>query len=289
MPAQIDSSAIHAIFARPHPDGSFEAPVREYLQAAGARRPILLLAFAPKSAGTYFRQAAINATNGHLIRMCHAQGGRDGSLYLPNVLACCLDPTAPAVITHIHMQALDGNRHFIEAVGLKPVVMIRNLADTLASFLDMLEIDPVARAEGLNCQIPANFCDLDRNDRLDFIIDVIAPWYASYFATWKSFAADFPETVCVLRYRDFCNDPAEALYKALVHCGFSTTRFQCLKSMERVWETRQDYRFNKGVSGRGQEYFTPLHFARLQRLLSYYPQLTDWMPDLLGGTIASAR
>jgi hypothetical protein len=288
MSAIIDSNAIQAIFSRPLTDGSFEPAVRNYLQAVGARRPMLLLAFAPKCAGTYFRQAAIHVTNGQLVRMCHAQGGRDGTLYLPNVLACCLDDKAPATITHLHMQAFDANRNFIEAVGLKPVIMIRDLADMLASFLDMLEVDPVARAEGLNCQIPSNFCGLDRNDKLDFMIDVIAPWYASYFATWKGFADAAPDQVCVLQYRDLCNNPGETLYKALTHAGFVTTKFQCRKSVELIWEERKIYRFNRGVSGRGRDYFSRLHFARLQKLLSYYPQLSGWLPDLLGGSTEPA-
>jgi hypothetical protein len=282
MSAVIDSSAIHAVFARPLTDGSFEPPVRDYLRAIYARRPFLLLAFAPKCAGTYFRQAAIHTIGGQLVRMCHAQGGRDGRFYLPNVLASCLDNTAPATVTHLHLQALTANRRFIEALGLKPVIMIRNIADMLASFLDMLEVDPVARTEGLNCQIPENFCDMDFGDQLDFMIDVIAPWYASYFATWKSFVDEVPETVCVLHYRDFCAEPAETLYKAISHSGFATTPLKCRQSLEEVWREKENFRYNKGVRGRGKNYFWPAHIARLKKQLSYYPQLADWTAELLG-------
>jgi hypothetical protein len=282
MPAVIDSNAIHAVFSRLLTDGSFEAPVGDYLRRIYARRPFLLLAFAPKCAGTYFRQAAIHAIGGQLVRMCHAQGGRDGTFYLPNVVVSCLDDTAPATVTHLHMQALTANRRFIDTLGLKPIIMIRNIADMLASFLDMLEVDPVARDEGLNCQIPWNFCEMGRSDKLDFMIEVIAPWYASYFATWKSFVDDAPETVCLLRYRDFCDDPAETLRRALTHAGFVTTLFKCRQSLEEVWRDKENYRFNKGVRGRGKDYFSPVHFAQLRKQLSYYPQLADWMAELMG-------
>ncbi len=281
MTALIDNNAIQAIFERPLPDGSFEKPVRDYLHAVATRRPLLLLAFAPKCAGTFLRQAAIHALDGQLLRMCHAQAGRDGTLYLPNILSWCLDDDAPATVTHIHMQALDGNRHFIQAAGLKPVIMIRNFADTLASFLDMLEVDPVARAEGLNCQVPGNFCDLDRGDKLDFMVDVIAPWYASYYATWSSFADTAGDTIRILHYREFRENPAETLYKAIVHAGFATTRYQCLRSVEHAWQGKENFRFNRGIAGRGKTYFSPAHFARLQKLLSYYPQLSGWKSDLL--------
>jgi len=282
MSAIIDSSAIHAIFATPFPEGSFEGPTLQYLREVGARRNILLLAFAPKAAGTFFREAAVKTLNGQLIRLAHAQGGRDGTLYLPYVLRICLDSEAPETVAHVHMQAFESNRHLINALGLKPVIMIRNIADMLASFLDMLETDPVARAEGLNCQVPANFTELDRARKLDFMIDVIAPWYASYFATWKDFADADPDTVCVLQYRDFCRAPVDALWTALAHAGFVVSHAECEAALGEIWEAREIHRYNKGVAGRGNRYFTPAHFARLRALTAYYPQLESWLPDLLG-------
>jgi hypothetical protein len=116
------------------------------------------------------RQAAIFAIKGQLIRGPHAQGGRDGTLYLPNILACLLDPNAPNAVMHVHMQALAANCHLIEACGLKPVIMLRSIPDMLASFVDMLDADPVARSEGLNCLIPEDFLAWGRTMKLDFVV-----------------------------------------------------------------------------------------------------------------------
>ena len=277
----IDSKTVQAIFTVPLPDGTFQEPVLSYLRGVGARRQILLLAFAPKAAGTFFREAAIRVLNGQLIRLAHAQGGRDGTLYLPNVLTCYMDPTAPDTIAHVHMQALPANRNFIDAFGLKPIIMIRNIADMLASFLDMLDMDPIARADGLNCQVPEDFLEWDPVRKADFTIDVIAPWYASYFATWKTFVDEAPDTVCVLRYRDFCRDPVDILWTALAHADFVVSHADCQKALGAVWEDRASHRFNKGLPGRGKSYFSPAQLARLRRLLTYYPQLDAWLPDLL--------
>src|SRR6185312_2641525 len=144
-----DSNAIRAVFAQPGSDGAFTGETLAYLRDAGARRRILFLAFAPKAAGTFFRQAATYAIGGDVFRMAHALGGRDGTPYLPNLLACYLDPDLPNIVAHIHMQAFAANRHLLSALGIRPVIMLRNVADMLASFWDMLEADPVARAEGL--------------------------------------------------------------------------------------------------------------------------------------------
>jgi hypothetical protein len=281
MPAHIDEHAVRAVFALPQTDGSFEGVTARYLAEAGARRPLLLLSFAPKTAGTFFREAAVRALDGQMVRLVHAQGGRDGTLYLPSVLLNLLDDEARPAVTHVHMQALTANVNFMDALGLKPIIMLRDLADTLASFLDMLEKDPAARAEGLNCQVPADFPSFSRSRKLDFMMDVIAPWYASYFATWKAYADEAEEAVCVLDYRDFRRAPAEALWTALLHAGFEIKLDACEAALQSVWRDRSHYRFNKGVAGNGRAVFTPAHLASLSRLLGYYPQLADWMGALM--------
>lgn len=282
MPAVIDGHAIQAVFAQPEPDGAFEGGSVAYLRNMGASRPVLFLAFAPKVAGTFFRQTAMEAVNGALFRIPHAQGGRDGTPYLPNLLACYLDKDLPEIIVHIHMQAFTANRHLLSVLGIRPVVMLRNLPDTLASFLDMLESDPVARAQGLNCVVPGNFAELSRAQRIDFVLDIIVPWYASYFASWKSFVDEAPGQVCVLRYGDFCQDPAKSVHTALVHAGFAVSSDACTAALKRVWPNRNKLRYNKGTGGRGADYFSASQLAVVTRKLSHYPQLDAWMPDLMG-------
>lgn len=287
MSAVIDSNAIQAVFAQPDPEGAFEKDYVTYLRSIGARRPVLFLAFAPKVAGTFFRQSAMEAVNGGLFRTSHAQGGRDGVPYLPNMLACYLDKDLPEIVVHIHMQAFAANRHLLSAFGIRPVIMLRNLADTLASFLDMLETDPVARAQCLNCVVPANFVEFSRAQKLDFVLDIILPWYASYFASWKSFAEEAPGQVCVLRYSDFCQDPAKSVHMALAHAGFAASKDACVAAVERVWPNRDKLRYNKGKEGRGGSYFSASQLAEIARKLSHYPQLDAWMSDLTGSTMKS--
>ncbi len=93
------------------------------------------------------------------------------------------------------MQALTANQKFIEAFDLKPVIMLRPIPDMLASYCDMLEHDPAALAEGLNGRIPPAFTAWDRARKTDFLIDMLGPWYASYFATWLNYAAQAPRRV----------------------------------------------------------------------------------------------
>ncbi|HTW33608.1 MAG TPA: hypothetical protein VMD53_03240 [Rhizomicrobium sp.] len=285
MSAKIDANAMYAVFEMPSSDGVYNEKFAAYFRALGRKRPLLFLTFAPKAAGTFFRQAAMEALGGGcLVRFTHVQGGRDGTPYLPNFIGAYLDAERSPTVGHLHMQALPANRNFLDMFGIKPVIMLRDIPDMLASYWDMLDTDPVARADGLNCLIPHDFLSLSREEKADFMIDIVAPWYVSYFATWKTYHDDAPQTVCVLRYDEFQNDTAGALFRALRHAGFHTPRARCEAAITKVWGDRAKFRFNKGVGGRGREYFSPAHLERLARMLALYKQLEPWTRELIGGS-----
>ena len=278
----IDSRAIDAAFAQPASDGSFDGVFADYLRGLGMRRPVLFFAFAPKAAGTFLRSAAIQAVDGQLVRVVHAQGGRDAQPYLPIFIEYFLGGICDGpLVTHVHMQALDANRRFLQALGIRPIIMLRSITDMLASFWDMLSESAEARAEGLNCPIPDAFPDFSAAQKADFMIDMIAPWYVGYFATWLDYAREKPDEVCVLTYADFVADPAHVLETALDHADLSRSRFVCQAALDGAWKDRSTLRYNKGASGRGREYFSPAHLERLSRMMRYHPILDGWRDALL--------
>jgi hypothetical protein len=271
----------NAAFSPPNCDGSFDPEFADYLNDLGATRPSVVLAFAPKAAGTYLRSACVAAVGGALVRTVHAQGGRDASFYLPTFLLYYAGgfPARP-LITHVHMQALPANRHLIEALGLKPVIMIRSIPDMLASYADMLDGDSLSPDNWLNMRIPENFPSLGDAAKADFIIDRMAPWYVSYFSTWLEYAkAD--SRVLILDYDEFRADPDATLMTLLAHSGLPRSRQECRRALDAVWEDRSEFRFNKGVSGRGRARFTPAQVARLERQIDFYPDLAAMKKRLI--------
>lgn len=287
---QLPQESFAAIFVQPENSGAFPPHLLPHLQREGRKRPVVMLAFPPKAAGTNFRQAVIEAAGGALVRTGHAQGGRDAQPYLPTFLVYYAGAMpGRTLVAHAHMQALPSNIHFLEAFGIKPIIMMRSVPDMLASFLDMLETDPAARADGLNCRVPANFLDIDHSARAEFVVDIMAPWYASYYATWMAYAAAAPDNVCVLHYHDFKEEPAEALECALEHSGIVRSPEQCRAALEKAWAARAGLRFNKGERGRARSYFSPEQHARIERMLGHYPVLAPHMDELLGrGAFAAA-
>jgi len=282
MPLLLDPEVNNAAFTQPRSDGSFPPDFEAYLNELGDSRPSVVLAFAPKAAGTFLRSAAIDVVGGQLVRTVHAYGGRDASFYLPTFLMYYAgNVPAKPLVTHVHMQALPANRHFISALRLRPVIMLRAVSDMLASYADMLEPDPLLPDNWLNIRLPENYPALTPEAKGDFLVDMMGPWYASYFATWIDYAAQAPERVLMLEYDRFCADPAMVLEQVLDHSRLPRSRQQCQDALDGVWQDRGNYRYNKGVSGRGGARFTPAQIARLGRQVDFYPALAPIRDTLI--------
>jgi len=279
---RLNDESLAAILAQPHPDGGFDRTVQEHLRQLGERRPAVVLAFPPKAAGTYLRAAIIYAVKGQLVRTVHALGGRDATPYLPTFVDYFLGGVTPStLVTHVHMQALTANISFLETFGLRPIVMLRNIPDMLASYWDMLETDPAALEIGLNCLIPEDFGDMSRQTKADFLVDVLGPWYASFYATWIRYREREPSRVCLLKYRQLCDEPVESLTRALSHVGLPCSQGDCRLALDRAWAQRAKLRFNKGEEGRASSYFSTAHIDRLARMLGAYRQLVPYLDELL--------
>jgi hypothetical protein len=274
MAAFFDPEAAAAAFVLPNSDGSFSQDVCEYLEDLSRSRPSVVLAFPPKAAGTFLRTAVIAAVDGQLMRTVHAQGGRDAQFYLPIFLSYYGD-TAPGriMVTHVHMQALAGNRYFMEALNLKPAVMVRAIPDMLASYADMLEPNPLSPTYWNNICVPLDYPALSEEAKGDFLVDMMGPWYASFYATWWEYGARTSGRVLAVGYDEFLADPVTVLEKILSHSGVPRSAEDCRQALDTVWQERGDHRFNKGVSGRGRDRFTPAQIARLRRQVEFYPDL----------------
>ncbi|HEY4941213.1 MAG TPA: sulfotransferase domain-containing protein [Rhizomicrobium sp.] len=281
MANEIDVAAAASVFMLPSNDGAFEPEQASYLRSLGKRRASVMLAFAPKAAGTFLRMAAIYAVDGQLTRVVHAQGGRDATPYFP-VYILYLAGGFPdhTLVTHVHMQALPANRHFIEAFDLRPAIMLRSVPDMLVSYLDMLAAEPASSSLWLNASIPSHFASMGDETKLDFMIDTIMPWYASYFATWLDYSREAPGRVCVLRYADLLHDPVYVLQTLLDHCGLPHSVKVCQLAVDAAWQERHQHRFNRGEDGRGRARLSPTQLARIEHLLFDYYDLEAWRAEL---------
>lgn len=284
-----DAETLVSVFATPNQDGSFPDETRDLLQRLGTKRKLVFMAFPPKAAGTFLRTAVICAVGGQLVRIAHAQGGRDATPYLPTFVYYYMGGiTDKILVSHSHMLALPSNINFLETFGICPVIIKRSIPDMLISYGDNLDTEDVALREGLNCHIPENFRSLPPQQRGDFLVDVLGPWYANYYAGWLAYAETHPDRICVLSYGEVKEDMAGAVLKIAAASGILCSRDNADAAVQETWEARANYRFNKGVNGRGKSYFSEEQLARLERCLGYYPALDPYHRELMGQAPAKA-
>ncbi len=141
MTSRFKDRLANATFAPPNCDGSFEPDFAAYLKESGRDPPdAWCWRSRPRRRALSCARPRCAAVRGAFVRTVHAQGGRDASFYLPTFLLYYAGgfPARP-LVTHVHMQALPANRHFMDTLGLKPVIMIRAIPDMLASYADMLD------------------------------------------------------------------------------------------------------------------------------------------------------
>jgi hypothetical protein len=86
----------------------------------------------------------------------------------------------------------------------------------------------------------------------------------------------------VLHYDEFRADLADALLKIARYSGFEITKEKCEAAPECARNERAQLRFNKGVGGRDQTYFTQDHLIRIAAMLAAYPHVKRWLPELMG-------
>jgi hypothetical protein len=257
MNSSVQDMLFAASITLPRSDGLFEGALKDFVEDISRRKPTILCVFPPKCGGTFLRAAACYAVGGKLIRSVHAQGGREAQLYLPVFLQYYCDGFGEApMITHVHMQARPGNCHFIEAFHLKPVIMVRSIPDMLVSLMDMFAGSEGA-GENICCEVPDDFDGFSDAKKGDFLIDMFAPWYVGFFASWFGYAVRNPGVVLILHFADLAADPAPMLGRLLAHSGLPQTPEVCQNAVKIAWQKRNDYRFNKGVGGRGRAFFSP--------------------------------
>lgn len=282
MTKLLNAKVRELVFAQPESGGAFHTDARRLMVELGQRRPLLLLAFAPKSGGTFLRSALIKAVDGQLVRTVHAQGGRDAQPYLPTFLNYFSGGvTTKTLVTHLHMQALPANEHFINAFGIRPVIMLRSIADMMASYWDMLDAADDPTDMGVNFLVPPDFKKRPPNEKQEFLLRMLLPWYLSYYASWESFSSRHPDKLLAVRFQDLVDDPVGLMTRILRHAGLAQFEANCGKAYDEAWKLRGQLRFNKGDYGRGLAYFTDAQRESIRASLGHYRGLSAWADDIL--------
>jgi len=243
----------------------------------------VLLAFPPKAAGTFVKLVLKKV----LPNCCLVRGSitpDDQSLNSFNHQAWITATSSKqysTVVGHIHFTPTEGDAELMKSLGIAPILMKRNIADSLLSMHEMVLIqdkDPAFREDKRN-EMPQfgsagpvkEYLRMTEDQQKDFLIYNFAPWFFKYYSSWEYIRVKTGLQVLQLDFDAFRTNEVGTITRILKWSGIDTVNIKelsdaCLK----VRKEGTQARYSHGISGRGQRFFDFKHFAHLQKLAMPY-------------------
>lgn len=226
----------------------------------------IFIACVPKTASTFLKNLLVNLTGYRDLFTVYAAGQSEHEIYLP-MLREFADVNT---VTQQHCRAADANVHLMQAFGVRPVVLVRNIFDSVMSLLDFYN-----RGAFTNSFFRADWPALDDETRIDLLIENVIPWYFQFVASWDLVEKRKQLEVHWLTYEQLIADKTGTVLKILEFYGLGASRRGVEQRIKAIESNERKIRFNKGVAGRGKSGLNDLQKERIRRLARYYPS-TDF-------------
>src|SRR2546427_2141826 len=226
----------------------------------------LFIACVPKSASTFLKNLLLNVTGYRDLFTVYAAGQREHEIYLPTLRESAELDT----VTQQHCRASDANVHLMQAFGIRPVVLVRNIFDSVMSLLDFYNHGAFQTS-----YFRADWPVLDEDTKIDLLIENVIPWYFQFVASWDLAEKQQRLEVHWLSYEDLIADKTSRVLKLLEFYGLGASRRGVEQRIGEIESEERKIRFNKGVTGRGRSGLNDRQKDQVRRLTRYYPS-TDF-------------
>lgn len=226
----------------------------------------IFIACVPKSASTFLKNLLINLTGYRDLFTVYAAGQTEHEIYLPTLRESAHLDT----VTQQHCRASDANIHLMQAFGIKPVVLVRNIFDSVMSLLDFYNSGAFR-----NSYFRADWQLLDDETKIDLLIDNVIPWYFQFFASWDLAEKQKRVDIHWLTYEELVADKTSAVLKILEFYRLGASRKGVAQRIKEIESEERKIRFNKGVAGRGRSGLNDRQKEQIGRLAKYFPS-TDF-------------
>jgi len=225
----------------------------------------------PKSGSTFLKNVLVGLTGFKDLFSVFAALQNEQELDLPQFAKFGRENT----VTQQHARASEANIQVMQAFGVKPVVLVRNIFDSTASLLDFY-------TKGFTFSTFFNkeeFLAFDDVQKIDLLIDYALPWYFQFVASWQRAEKEQRLAVKWLTYEEMIVDKAATIDTILNFYGMSAPIGAISQKIAEIESDGEKNRFNKGISGRGKILLSETQRARIVSLAKYFPS-TDF--SLLG-------
>jgi len=222
----------------------------------------IFIACVPKSGSTFLKNLLVNVTGYRDVFMVYAAGQSEHELYLPTLV----ENARFESVTQQHCRASDANVHMMQAFGIRPVVLVRNIFDSVMSLVDFYN-----KGADYNSYFRADYQSLDDETKVDLVIDNVIPWYLQFVASWSLVEKQRRLEIFWLSYEDLIADKTSSIQNVLRFYGLGAAKRGIDQKIKQTESSERAIRFNKGVAGRGKSGLSSGQKERIRRLARYYP------------------
>ena len=222
----------------------------------------IFIACAPKSGSTFLKNVLVSLTGYRDAFMVYTPGQFEQDIYQPALSGLASFDT----VTQQHCRASDANVQMMQAFGIRPVVLVRNIFDSVMSLFDFYNKGAFA-----NSFFRADYLTLDNETRLDLIIDNLVPWYFQFAASWDLVEKQKRLELTWLRYEDMISDKPATIQTVLNFYGLNAPLRGIEERISEIESEKRRSRFNKGVAGRGETELSDSRKRRIREYARYFP------------------
>jgi len=204
-----------------------------------------------------------------------------GRIRLPEAdlrMASLIRQTPRPVIAHQHLQPNANTLAFLEESGMQPVIMWRDLADSMVSLCEEWErqwtrgFDQVI-ADGHSVQflgavprtIVERFLLADRKGRYEITIDMALPWYCQFISGWRAWHGRADTSSMLVTYEELCADETGTVAKLLKSLDIPVTA-GLEGFLADLKQDKDRANLNVGRAGRGRENLSWRQRKKIARL-----------------------
>jgi len=237
---------------------------------------MIVISAMPKSGSTFLSYTLAAVTGYKHSYFGCANYNIEQELYLPKLI----DAYGLGTVTQQHFKANTPNLNLLNDYGIRPIVLVRNIFDVIVSAREHLIQKSIHKAD--HESLPAVYIDkefshLDVNQQIDFVIDMMAPWFLTYYVSWHNAAKDgFP--FMWVYYEEARSDWPGIIKRVLDYCQIPKSMDDIVAALTAMsHKPRELVRLNQGIVGRGESTLSANQRERILRLLRYYPSV-DFSP-----------
>ena len=222
----------------------------------------IFIACVPKTASTFLKNLLESLTGYRDLFTVYAAGQTEHEIYLPTLREYAQIDT----VTQQHCRASDANIHLMQAFGIRPVVLVRNIFDSVMSLLDFYN-----KGAFKTSYYRADWLALDEEMKIDLLIENVIPWYFQFVASWELAEKQKRLEMHWLTYEELIADKPSTVLKVLEFYGLGAARRGVEERIREIESEERKNRFNKGIAGRGQSGLNDRQKEQIRRATRYFP------------------